>query len=374
MADSGQTLGQPCMVLDPTQASMIDRSTTVGETTLVPAHLLYKSNFHKVYKGTGTPERPNADAVLRSVSAFAEELAVPLFEDVSNSEAERRRQHFASMSGTSLGEKVAWAAGGLGAASGVATGVEAVGALIAGAALGPGLGLIAVPLLIGGSAAFFIKQHYDRQDDAAQIVDSSKKAVEVLKAKFRLERAEGPFVLYSSESTVVENYDWRFEGSSVWPRTYELKFYKALNKALAQDDLPRLKAICPFIKMLNYHVNMTRYRGGEVYSGVSVSWKHVAPLLREGTKLRIPRVLSTSEKHGVASSHALDKEGLTGLLLVIVIPRNFWGARDLADVSQYPDEAEVVFPPWSQFVVRDTAGLDRKPPELHLEAIDKYAS
>merc|ERR1712232_1220213 len=96
--------------------------------------------------------------------------------------------------------------------------------------------------------------------------------------------------------------------------------------------------------------------------------------MTRGNRIRIPRILSTSTDRDVAvhPDHCKDlSDEVVGYLLVIQIPKDFWGARVVSDISLFDWEEETIFPPYSQFEVLHCCGSS--PPEIHLLAIDKYA-
>jgi hypothetical protein len=363
--------GQPHLELSAERVSMKIRNCEIKETTVVPASHLSRCNFQKVYQGTGTPQRPDGEKCLQSIVDLSIELAVPRFDACADKCAQDRRDYFVENEGKAAADTVFNLAGILGGASGVATGVSVIQTVIAGGALTWGFGLISIPALIGMSATYNYFKHTAKKAEEQKLVEKAKEAATQLAEKFCLDEPHGAFYLYSSESTVKQALAWRVDDTEVKPiHDDPMKIYKAINKVLNDDDFPRLQAIVHYLKMLNFHINETRFPGGTVYSGISVNVHKCC--LEPGTKVRIPRILSTSLKKKVASDHVDDVGHLKGILLVITVPKGFWGAREMSAFSEFPAEEEVVFPPWSQFVLNKMDWKSR-PPQAHLVAIDKYA-
>merc|ERR1719203_2371641 len=90
--------------------------------------------------------------------------------------------------------------------------------------------------------------------------------------------------------------------------------------------------------------------------------------LRVGSRICIPRFLSTSCRKHVAKEHCPNvTTDITGVLLIIDIEPDFRGARFL-DQSKNPEEKETLFVAWSQFQVLDLR-WGATPPEVHLRAL-----
>merc|ERR1712113_195669 len=91
-------------------------------------------------------------------------------------------------------------------------------------------------------------------------------------------------------------------------------------------------------------------------------------LLNRGSKVRVLRPLSASADKHVALEHTNPQ---AGFLFEIVIPKGFWGARDISTLSVYESEKETLFPPHSLYLVTDT-DFSQRPRVVRLRAIDKY--
>lgn len=148
-------------------------------------------------------------------------------------------------------------------------------------------------------------------------------------------------------------------------------FYKALNGALSQDAPNALKGLMKIIMDMNFYINDTRHTGGVFYSGVGLG--ESLSLVKVGAKLRMPRFLSTTTDIDVATSRITDKVGPA--LLVVRVPNQFWGARDIAGVSACPEEQETMFCAYALFEVEHVLPLiveGKTVSRVELKALDKY--
>merc|ERR1712151_653394 len=143
----------------------------------------------------------------------------------------------------------------------------------------------------------------------------------------------------------------------------DLRFYRFLTTYLAMDHEYILAKIVPYIKKVNFYLNESRHAGGRLYCGANVPEEDLKLLVKD-SRVRIPRMLSASESKETA------KAFMTNAFFTIQVEKEFWGARSVAEFSEFPEEKETIFPPYSQFVV-----LDWDPSTKHgvLQAIDKYA-
>lgn len=142
------------------------------------------------------------------------------------------------------------------------------------------------------------------------------------------------------------------------------KLYRALARSLNVDDRFALEAMVPYLIRFNSYLNDNSYRhpSAKLFSGSSVAASSI-PLLTPGSFVRIPRMLSATAVRAVAERFRKD------IMLIIHVPKDFWGARAVNDISDYPDEAETIFCPYSQFLV---LAWDPETRELELAVVDKY--
>jgi len=137
--------------------------------------------------------------------------------------------------------------------------------------------------------------------------------------------------------------------------------HKAINTILVSDDATKLPLLCPYLKKVNYYINQTyRYPGGTVYrwTNLTDSWAGF-PV---GSIIRLPAFTSTSKSETATKHFGPHK-------IVIEVPTSFWGCRSIEDISHYKSEEEVLFPPYSAFLVKSNDGLST----VCLKAVDKYS-
>lgn len=89
-------------------------------------------------------------------------------------------------------------------------------------------------------------------------------------------------------------------------------------------------------------------------------------MLCKGSKVRVLRAWSTTSTRSVTEGFT----GPSGFLFKIHIPKGFWGARHIADIS-FHDEDETLFPPHSLFQVMDT-DFSQRPALVEMRALDKH--
>lgn len=295
---------------------MATRLAHLGETVVAPSSSLFWSNFQQLYKGTGKPQDADGPDALQAVYRFAEEMIVPT--------------NPSDLSGRD------WR---------------------------PAYERLKILTYEGAANA---------AGELHELVQSSHTMAGIEQAGFDLSTGAGITRLYTSECNVAVPHRADSCDACGW-ETDAMKIYKAMNKVIAEDDWPRLAAVMPAIKKMNFYISETRHPQRRVFSGVSLSGASRS-LLRPRRRVRINRYLSTSEERRIASHHCKDLTwDVKGVLLVIDIPENFWGARQISDVSMFgresdEDEKETVFPPYSQFEV-----ISANLREVRLRAIDKYA-
>merc|ERR1712151_2899 len=91
-------------------------------------------------------------------------------------------------------------------------------------------------------------------------------------------------------------------------------------------------------------------------------------LFTRGSKFRILRPLSASDDFAIAKQHTA---GANCCIFEIAIPKNFWGARNISDISKFPEEKETLFPGYSLFEFKEKT--EREGLTLYrVSALDKY--
>jgi len=182
----------------------------------------------------------------------------------------------------------------------------------------------------------------------AQVKTAAKHQVENLVVLYDLKATHGCTKLYTSDVEI-----------------FGQKFYRTVTFILNTDDADAMPHLVQFVRRVNYYINETKHAGGRLFSGCNIGdegWDLVTGLAR-GSCIRIPRIWSTTSSESVANMFKTDA------MIVIHAPENFWGARVVSDISDFPTEDETVFPPYSQFVL---IGFDRSKGVIELAAIDKY--
>jgi len=148
-------------------------------------------------------------------------------------------------------------------------------------------------------------------------------------------------------------------------------FYRALNCAICQDAPNVLQGLKCIVTDMCWFINQTRHGGGLVYSGVGLGGS--IALVKAGAKLRMPRFLSTTTKIEFALTRITGK--VSPALLVIRVPRGYWGARDITSFSACPEEEETIFVAHALFEVESVDSMEIEGGSITriiLKAIDKY--
>lgn len=112
------------------------------------------------------------------------------------------------------------------------------------------------------------------------------------------------------------------------------------------------------------------HAGGRVWKGdtqrpVPLNMQKLREALRLERIVRFRQFQSTTKDHALAEKYRRREDG-RGYLWVIDIPRGFWGARDIQNISSKDKESETLFPPYSAFRVQS---LDDN--QCHLLAVDR---
>lgn len=114
----------------------------------------------------------------------------------------------------------------------------------------------------------------------------------------------------------------------------------------------------------------SRHVGGRLWKGdvqrpVPLNMKKLSEAKRLGLRVRFRQFQSTTANESLARKYMHREDG-RGYLWTIDLPSNFWGARDISNLSWKEHEAETLFPPYSAFLVKsvDAEGCT-------LEAVDR---
>eukprot|EP01062_Namystynia_karyoxenos_P013529 TRINITY_DN1487_c0_g2_i1.p1 TRINITY_DN1487_c0_g2~~TRINITY_DN1487_c0_g2_i1.p1 ORF type:complete len:295 (+),score=76.32 TRINITY_DN1487_c0_g2_i1:79-963(+) len=128
-------------------------------------------------------------------------------------------------------------------------------------------------------------------------------------------------------------------------------FFSLLNRALVQDESGALEHMIPFIRLLNSVIrsapptkDLTVWRGSKISS-------EEAATLTEGTVLRDPMYLAASLDICVAQMFAHSVTGGEPVLVRINVPQWCSNASVIYRLSELQEEREVLFPPYSAFLV-----------------------
>jgi hypothetical protein len=182
----------------------------------------------------------------------------------------------------------------------------------------------------------------------ARTMQITQRQVSNLISLYNLDETSGFTRLYTSDV-------------SVWG----IQLYKLFTGVLNEDDRERLEMIVPIAKKINYYINEVPHRGGQLFSGGFIGPEGWTNIRRWGTGscMRVARIWSTTRSSTVAENFKHD------VVFVIHVPRGFEGARDVTEISDFEEEAETVFCPWSQFMI---LGYDEANERVELAALDKY--
>jgi len=146
-------------------------------------------------------------------------------------------------------------------------------------------------------------------------------------------------------------------------RDYSL-YYQALNNTLNHDTELSLRAALPLIRRMTYLLlydektgEERRHSGGTVWKGdserpVPLNQKRLQMAMRHQVPIRFRQFQSTTSDRKVAERFQ-KREDHPGFLWTIEIPENYFGARNIQDVSSRSNESETLFPPYSAFEVLD---------------------
>ncbi|CAK9050665.1 unnamed protein product [Durusdinium trenchii] len=208
-----------------------------------------------------------------------------------------------------------------------------------------------------------------------------------------LEDADGePFEVTSDAlNSVLKQFDEHEDGSLYLYTTHQKLgrrislvtgldyslYYRALNNTLNCDASHNLSNAIVLIQRMIYCLlysptdgSRILHAGGRVWKGdtqrpVPLNMQKLREALRLERIVRFRQFQSTTKDHALAEKYRRREDG-RGYLWVIDIPRGFWGARDIQNISSKDKESETLFPPYSAFRVQS---LDDN--QCHLLAVDR---
>eukprot|EP00931_Biecheleriopsis_adriatica_P034237 TRINITY_DN19794_c0_g1_i2.p1 TRINITY_DN19794_c0_g1~~TRINITY_DN19794_c0_g1_i2.p1 ORF type:complete len:428 (+),score=86.98 TRINITY_DN19794_c0_g1_i2:61-1344(+) len=163
--------------------------------------------------------------------------------------------------------------------------------------------------------------------------------------------------------------------SSVKGKDYSL-YYQALNNTLNHDTEAGLSKALHLIRRMVYLLLYDEstgeprlHEGGRVWKGdseqpVPLNRLKLQEALRNKSLIHFRQFQSTTSDEKVASRFR-KREDHPGFTWMIDIPSEFFGARNIQDISSRSKESETLFPPFSAFEVLD---LDDK--RCHLRAVE----
>eukprot|EP01084_Bolivina_argentea_P133024 234747_1 len=123
--------------------------------------------------------------------------------------------------------------------------------------------------------------------------------------------------------------------------------YKILNEALYCDNYDDLERFMPLIHGLNQYLVKENKHKLTTYRGSQMSEQHFENIKRlKGSIIRCPAI--------AASSESVDKarEFKSNYMIQFDIPEGIWNASSVSEHSQFKDEKEVLFPPYSSFLIK----------------------
>lgn len=138
--------------------------------------------------------------------------------------------------------------------------------------------------------------------------------------------------------------------SEVFPQwtKEEGQYYHLINTALLNDDYDVLKKNVQFINSLKMAIrNNNEKEAVRVYRGLSITSDHVRQEYKVGLQFLWPTFTCTSKNRDVA-------HGFGAYVFEIEASANDWTYRtDISKYSDYPEEQEVLFYPYSGYVVKN---------------------
>ncbi|CAF3427127.1 unnamed protein product [Rotaria socialis] len=126
------------------------------------------------------------------------------------------------------------------------------------------------------------------------------------------------------------------------------QYYHVINTALLNDDYDILKSNVQFINSLRTAIrNNNQKESLKVYRGLSLTSEHVKHEYKEGLQFLWPTFTCTSRDKDVA-------HGFGNYMFEIEASEDDWTYRtDISKYSEFPAEQEVIFYPYSGYVVKN---------------------
>ncbi|CAF2228318.1 unnamed protein product [Rotaria magnacalcarata] len=151
--------------------------------------------------------------------------------------------------------------------------------------------------------------------------------------------------------------------------TAETEFYRLLNVNLAQARLIETESVklevnqyCAcIVGIISHHPRLDKLNySGECYRGMSIR-KNELEKYKKGSRILTKSFLSSSQNRDVAVKFA-DEAGSSGAINIICIydVRNHRSALKLEEISEYPEEKEVLIMPYTAFKIMHVTYLDGK--------------
>ena len=141
------------------------------------------------------------------------------------------------------------------------------------------------------------------------------------------------------------NYHPETEVFSKWTKE-DGQYYHLINTALLRDDYELLKENVQFINSLRQAIrNNNQKQSIKVYRGLTISTEHVKEEYKVGLQFLWPTFTCTSKNRDIA-------HGFGNYVFEIDASEDDWTYRtDISKYSIFPEEEEVLFYPYSGFVV-----------------------
>ena len=195
--------------------------------------------------------------------------------------------------------------------------------------------------------------------DPAQLDHHLKALVRLRRGRFpsgwpEVRTAETAIRLWTKETTVA--YQPK-KGDCFVGQEEKVPFYKFLNHELRCDSHDTMPHVAYIARVFNCLLakpfrprRRTAYRGTTVPAPRIAEFFSAQNLAPSGNAFRFPTFLAASYQRRVAGAFCQTPgEGNAHVLYEIHLPETMAHARDIHDCSEFPEEAEVLFPPYSVF-------------------------
>jgi hypothetical protein len=122
--------------------------------------------------------------------------------------------------------------------------------------------------------------------------------------------------------------------------------YRRLTKMLVYDRYDELQKFMPIIRGITKCIVRPTDRYRETYRGSKILMQQFETM-KVGSTYRIAQILATSESKETAGSFAEGDQ----VMVTFKIPKGCWNAAPIAKYSEFENEAEVLFPPYTAIKV-----------------------